>query len=96
MKSDTSEIGMLVESIHETKRELKKYIKDIDSKLADMAAGNMDLSIGNNYRGEFLPIQNAMRQILDSLNKALSQINKTAESVSEESSRMASDAQLLV
>ena len=95
MKSDTSEIGMLVESIHETKRELKKYIKDIDSKLADMAAGNMDLSIGNNYRGEFLPIQNAMRQILDSLNKALSQINKTAESVSEESSRMASDAQLL-
>ena len=32
MKSDTSEIGMLVESIHETKRELKKYIKDIDSK----------------------------------------------------------------
>ncbi len=95
MKSDTSEIGMLVESIHETKRELKKYIKDIDSKLADMAAGNMDLSIGNNYRGEFLPIQNAMRQILDSLNKALSQINKTAESVSEESSQMASDAQLL-
>ena len=95
MHSDTSEIGMLVDSIHETKRELKKYIKDIDSKLADMAQGNMDLSIGHNYRGEFLPIQNAMRQILDSLNYALSQINKTAENVSEESSRMASDAQLL-
>ncbi len=95
MSSDTSEIGMLVDSIHETKRELKKYIKDIDSKLADMAQGNMDLSIGHNYRGEFLPIQNAMRQILDSLNYALSQINKTAENVSEESSRMASDAQLL-
>ena len=69
MRSDTSEIGMLVESIHETKRELKKYIKDIDSKLADMAEGNMDLSIGSNYRGEFLPIQNAMRQILERLPK---------------------------
>ncbi len=95
MRSDTSEIGMLVESIHETKRELKKYIQDIDSKLADMAEGNMDLSIGNNYRGEFLPIQNAMRQILESLNRALAQINITAENVSEESSKMASDARLL-
>lgn len=95
MQSDNSEIGMLVESIHETKRELKKYIQDIDSKLADMAEGNMDLSIGNNYRGEFLPIQNAMRQILESLNRALAQINQTAEHVSEESSKMASDARLL-
>ncbi|MEY8391316.1 methyl-accepting chemotaxis protein [Lachnospiraceae bacterium] len=95
MRSDTSEIGMLVESIHETKRELKKYIRDIDSKLADMAEGNMDLSIGSNYRGEFLPIQNAMRQILESLNRALAQINITAENVSEESSKMASDARLL-
>lgn len=37
LESDTSEIGRLVESIHETKRELKKYIKDIDFKLAQMA-----------------------------------------------------------
>ena len=51
-----------------------------------MAEGNMDLSIGSNYRGEFLPIQNAMRQILESLNRALAQINITAENVSEESS----------
>ena len=95
LKSNTSEIGMLVESIHETKRELKKYIHDIDSKLSEMAEGNMDLVIGDDYRGEFLPIQNAMRQILDSLNSALSRINITAEQVLEESRRMASDAEIL-
>lgn len=95
LEPNTSEIGMLAQSIHETKRELKKYIKDIDSKLAQMAQGSMDLSIGNDYRGEFLPIQNAMRQILDSLNHALSQINLTAEQVSEESKRMASGAEIL-
>lgn len=95
LQSDTSEIGMLVESIHETKRELKKYIHDIDSMLAQMAQGNMNLSVGSDYRGEFLPIQNAMGQILDSLNKALSQINLTAERVSEESQRMAAGAQIL-
>ena len=95
LKPSTSEIGMLVASIHETKQELKKYIHDIDSKLSVMAEGNMDLVISDDYRGEFLPIQNAMRQIVDSLNLALSKINLTAEQVSEESCRMAEDAQIL-
>ncbi len=95
LESNTSEIGMLVASIHETKGELKKYIKEIDHTLAQMAQGNMNLTVGDDYRGEFLPIQDAMRQILDSLNQALSRIHLTAERVSEESERMASDAQTL-
>lgn len=95
LEPDTSEIGMLVASIHETKRELKKYIQDIDHKLAQMAQGSMDVTIGSDYRGEFLPIQNAMRQIVDSLNHALSKISITAERVSAESEHMASGAETL-
>lgn len=95
LEPDTSEIGTLVNSIHETKRELKKYIKDIDSKLAQMADGRMDLDIGHDYRGEFLPIQNAMNQILDALNQALSPINRTANQISQEAEQMASDSQIL-
>ena len=90
---DTSEIGMLVDSIHETKRELKKYISDINRTLTQMAQGNLNLSIGNDYRGEFQPIQCAMAQILDSLNNALYQINRTSKHVLEESSKMSSSAQ---
>ncbi len=92
---DTSEIGMLVDSIHETKKELKTYINDIDYNLSQMAQGQMDLTITNNYRGEFLPIQTAMKEILDSLNNALLKINITAQQVSQESEQMASDAQTL-
>ncbi len=95
LESDTSEIGMLVESIHKTKEKLKEYINDIDFKLAQMAKGNMNLTIGNDYVGEFLPIQKAMRQIVNSLNNALSQINITARQVSEESEKMALGAQSL-
>ncbi len=95
LRPDTSEIGTLVQSIHETKRELKRYISDIDAKLAQMAEGKMDLTIGSDYRGEFRPIQEAMRQILDALNGALSRIRVTAEQVSEESKRMATGAQTL-
>ena len=94
-RSDTSEIGMLVASIHETKGELKKYISDIDNKLSQMAQGNMNLSIDSSYRGEFLPIQDAMRQILDGLNDALSRIHQTAGKVSDRSERMAVSAQTL-
>lgn len=95
LEPDTSEIGMLVESIHETKRELKKYISDIDVKLAQMAQGKMDLAIGSDYRGEFQPIQRAMSQILDSFNNALYQINRAAGQVSHESEKMAEDSQTL-
>lgn len=92
---DTSEIGRLVGAIHETKQELKRYIYDIDDKLAQMAKGNMDFNIGTDYRGEFMPIQSAMSQILDALNIALSRIHLAAEQVSRESDRMASSAQVL-
>ena len=95
LEPDTSEIGMLVDSIHETKTVLKQYIHDIDSKLAQMAKGSMDLAIDTDYIGEFLPIQNALRQILDSLNHALSQINQTARLVSDESEQVASDSRVL-
>ncbi|MXP77915.1 HAMP domain-containing protein [Lachnospiraceae bacterium WCA-9-b2] len=95
LEPDTSEIGMLVDSIHETKSVLKQYIHDIDSKLAQMAQGSMNLSIDTDYIGEFLPIQNALRQILDSLNHALSQINQTARLVSDESEQVASDSRIL-
>ncbi len=95
LTSDTSEIGLLIASIHETKQELKKYINDIDSKLAQMAKGNMALTVDSDYRGEFLPIQSAMIEILNSLNEALSHINLTAEKVSEQSKKMASSAEIL-
>lgn len=95
LEPNTSEIGLLVASIHETKHELKKYISDIDSKLSQMADGNMSLTVDSDYRGEFLPIQTAMAEILDALNDALSRINVTAENVSHQSEKMASSAETL-
>ncbi len=68
---------------------------NIDTTLSQMAQGNMNQMIGNDYRGEFLPIQRAMGQILDSFNSALSQINRTSGQVSEESDKMSSSAQNL-
>lgn len=95
LEPDTSEIGMLTDAIHTTKRELKKYIDDIDGKLAKMAQGDMDLSIGTDYKGEFLPIQSAMRSIVDALNYALSEISTTSEQIAFGSQNVAGNAQEL-
>lgn len=95
LEPDTSEIGQLTEAIHTTKRELKRYISDIDEKLATMAEGNMDLAIGHDYRGEFLPIQDAMRTILNALNHALQEINNSADQVAAGSEQVASSSEEL-
>ncbi|MCQ4746116.1 methyl-accepting chemotaxis protein, partial [Blautia producta] len=89
------ELGRLTGAIHTTKRELKKYISDIDANLAQMAKGNMNLEIGDDYRGEFLPIQRAMRTILEALNLALSEINEAADQVAAGSDQVATSAQVL-
>lgn len=60
-----------------------------------MADGNMSLTVDSDYRGEFLPIQTAMSEILNALNDALSRINVTAENVSQQSEKMASSAETL-
>ena len=93
LEADTSEIGILVGSIHSTKAELKKYIEDIASKLSQMAEGNMNQTIDIDYLGEFLPIKKSLIRILDSLNRALHRINTTAEDVASHSTNVASSSQ---
>lgn len=92
LEPDTSEVGMLVNSIHLTKKELKKYIEDIAEKLSLMADGNMDQNISLQYLGEFLPIQKSLNKILEAFNITLSQINISAQEVAASSSNVATTA----
>lgn len=93
LESDTSEIGTLVDSIHRTKETLKQYIGDISLKLSNMAQGNMDQKMELEYAGDFLPIQEALSTILNSLNQTLDEINTVSERVSAGSSQVSQGAQ---
>ncbi|MCD7999188.1 MAG: methyl-accepting chemotaxis protein [Clostridiales bacterium] len=95
LDSDTSEIGMLIESIHLTKKELKKYIEDIRKTLTAMADGNMVIQTGTEYKEEFKPIQNSLQLILETLNHMLHEIEAAAEQVSAGSKQVSSFAQNL-
>lgn len=89
LEQNTTEIGMLVNSICITKSELKKYIRNIALCLSRIAEGNMDQDIDIDYIGEFLPIRDSLVEILDSLNSALHRINISAEQVTTNSANVA-------
>lgn len=95
LEPDTSEIGMLVNSIHSTRTELKKYIKDIANKLSLIAEGDMNQTIDIQYLGEFLPIQKSLIRILDSLNDSLQKIHRTANEVSLGSDNVAASSSIV-
>ena len=92
---DTSEIGMLVNSIHNTKSSLKQYIGDISDKLSKMAAGNMNQTIDLEYIGDFKPIQESLTTILSSLNTILAEILSSSDLVTSRANQVASGAQNL-
>lgn len=93
MTPDTSEIGMLIDAILTTKAELRKYIKDISGKLNKMAEQDFSIAIDIDYIGDFHPIKASLTQIVTSLNRALYQIDSTADSVSCGSNQVAEHAQ---
>lgn len=95
LEADSSEIGMLVDAIHKTKSELKKYIDDISFHLEEMSKGNMGLSMDCDYIGDFKPIRQSLQIILDSMNKTIRGIDDVAAQVSAHSEQVSDGAQAL-
>ena len=95
LKPNTSEIGMLADSVIRIKATLNQYIGDISEKLEAMADGNMDIIVDIDYIGEFKPIKTSLERILDSLNDTLSQIDMASSHVSDASRQISSGAQAL-
>ncbi|WMJ22361.1 methyl-accepting chemotaxis protein [Paludicola sp. MB14-C6] len=95
MKRDTSEIGTLAHSIHETKDFLKRMIDDISNILGNMSKGNYNQEVTADYIGEFAQIKESLNIILNSSNTVLSQISQASMQVASGSEQVASGAQAL-
>lgn len=95
LEPDTSEIGMLVYAIAETKKNLNNYITDIDHKLSAMAHGDMTVHVDLDYIGDFSSIKASIEQIAGSLRETLSQIVEASEQVLEGANQVSAGAQSL-
>ncbi len=92
------EIGELGESIQKTVARLKEYIVYIDETsevLAQVADGNLNISLKNDYVGEFQKIKTALLNISDSMNQVMLGINESSQHVSVGASELASASQIL-
>ena len=81
LEPDTSEIGTLVYAINQTKSVLHNYIGEISEKLAQMADGDMRISIDHEYIGDFAPFKTALETISESLCDVIHQIQISADQV---------------
>ena len=63
MIQDTSEMGMLIHSIEETKGKLNDYIAEITDKLASLAYGDSNVRINSAYQGDFNAVKISINRI---------------------------------
>lgn len=95
LEPDTSEIGTLTDAIIRTKHTLSLYINEISYLLGQMADGNLDLTIKNEYIGDFLAIKTALQKIIDDLNRTFAEISGAANGVADNAMHVSSTAQTL-
>lgn len=89
------EIGEMTESFRSAADMMKLYINELDRSLGEVANGNFDITIEEEFKGDFIALGEAVEQIIASLSATLQSINESTESVSLGASQMAESAQTL-
>lgn len=93
--SAEDEIGRLASSLQQMSSNLRLYVNDISQHLSAMAEGDMTGEFQTEYVGDFAPIQGAMLEISDSLNRTLASISRSALSINGSAGQVASSAKSL-
>ena len=89
------ETAVLMNCLTETIGELKEIVSDISNHMEELADGNFQITIDENYRGDFALISDSFRDIITSLSIAMKEIDNNAESVRSGSGDLAAASQML-
>lgn len=89
------ETATLMNCLSETVEDLKGVITDIDDHLANLSDGNFLINVSGDYKGDFAQISKSFRGIVDSLSKAMRDIDNNAEYVKDGATDLSGAAQLL-
>ena len=92
------EVGLIADGVRKTTDRLSQYvayIEEIILILDDVASGNLDFDLTQDYSGEFAKIKDALINISESLSSTLSQIGTAADQVAGGSDQVAAGAQSL-
>lgn len=95
LEPDTSEIGMLVSSIHAMKKSLKEMVSDLGRGLTEIASGNFNIQPKADYKGDFIALRDDIAQIIISLSDTMEHINSASDQVAAGSDQVSLDSQEL-
>ena len=82
-------------ALNETVENLRSYIHEIAFVLTEIGAGNLNIAITAEYRGDFVAIKDSLNNIIASLNQVLGDINDSAEQVALGSRQVSDGSQTL-
>lgn len=91
------ETGILADSTRVIVTHINRIIEDIHYMVKEMSNGNfnIDTQAEGSYIGDFAPLLEALRRIIDNMNDTLSQINDSSNQVSSSADQVSSGAQAL-
>lgn len=89
------EVGLLTRSVAETVVTLKQYIAEISEILGNVAAGNLNVAVSENFKGEFVQLGESLNNIVKSVSSAMADIGRAADQVSSGAEQVSGGAQAL-
>ena len=89
---DSSEVGIMVESIIFMKDNFRKMISEISEVLVEMGNGNYNVTLNEDYVGEFIAIKDSLTQIINETRSTLSTIENAATEIDSGSRQLAQAA----
>lgn len=91
----TLETLELTTGLSHTLSAISACIDEIAQTLDNISNSNLDLSVKNEYNGDFAPIKESLNEIIDALNTEMSQIDESVLQVSTGSQKVADISQNL-
>ncbi len=92
------ELGVLASDFNQVTLQLREYvayIKEISEKLREIAAGNLDITLENEYTGEFEKIKIALDEISHSLNGTMGRLRAASRDVAAGAEQVSNGATTL-
>lgn len=92
------EVGELADSFHKTIKRLSNYMVYIDeivSVLGQIADGNLDIQLKQEYKGEFFKVRTALQMIAETLSRDIYQMKSVSEQVFNGAEQVSKGAQIL-
>lgn len=95
VRTNSLEVSQINDALSTTQDFLQKYISEISTVLANIAQGDLRVSLNNEYIGDFADIKRSLLAIISALNRTISGIQEASGQVSAFSEQVASGAQTL-